>query len=309
MIFEILVDESEAKVLLAASPPATVDEIAEKSKVDAQEVEKMIPALFRKGLIFKSKKREGPQKYYRVRHIPQMHDSTIVYPEVTQEVLDLWKGYMENEWSNYSLQMDAFLPGAVTRVLPVNISVESESRILAPDDVRDAVEKARNLAVTNCSCRIIDGKCEKPLEVCIQVDRAADYAIERGTGRQITSAEAYEILKTCEEEGLVHVADNRYPVGHVICNCCDDCCMNWPPINAGAKNWTVPSRFQAVVDADSCEGCEECMDRCFFDAIEMVDEVAKVDTEGCMGCGVCIVTCPTGAITLKEIRSPDFIPE
>lgn len=309
-IFENLVDENEARALLAASPPATIDEIAEKAAISAEDVEKMIPALFGKGLIFKSsKKKQRPQKYYRVRHVPQLHDATAVSPDVPQEVLDLWKNFMENEWSDYSSQMDSVLPGAVARVLPINESVEPESRILAPDDVRNAVEKARSLAVTKCSCRVIEGKCGKPLDVCIQLDRAADYAIERGTGRPITSAEAVEILNMSQQEGLVHVADNRYPVGHVICNCCDDCCMNWSAMKAGAKKWVVPSRFGAVVDPDLCEGCETCMEVCFFDAVMVVDDAASVDSDACMGCGVCSVSCPTGAISLKEIRSEDYIPQ
>ncbi|MFP4452719.1 MAG: 4Fe-4S binding protein [Desulfobacterales bacterium] len=308
-IFENLVDEKQAKVLLAAAPPATVDEIAEKTGISAQDVEGMIPDLFGKGLIFKSSKKQGPQKYYRVRHVPQLHDSTAVYPDVPRKVLDLWKDFMESEWSDYSLQMDSVMPGAVVRVLPINESVEPESRILAPDDVRDAVEKARSLAVTKCSCRVIDGKCGKPLDVCIQLDRAADYSVERGTGRRIDAAEAVEILEMCEQEGLVHVADNRYPVGHVICNCCDDCCMNWSAIRAGAKKWVVPSRFAAVVDSELCEACETCMETCFFDAIVIVDDAVRVDPDACMGCGVCAVSCPSAAISLKEIRPADFIPQ
>ncbi|MFW6012039.1 MAG: 4Fe-4S binding protein [Desulfosalsimonas sp.] len=308
-IFANLVNEDEASILLAAAPPATVDEISEKTGIKAEDVEKMIPALFAKGLIFKSSKKEGPQKYYRVRHVPQLHDSTAVDPDVPAEVLKLWKDFMENEWSDYSLKMDSVLPGAVVRVLPIDESIEPESRIMAPDDVRKAVENAASLAVTRCSCRVIDGKCGKPLEVCIQLGRAADYAVERGTGRRITAAEAVEILDTCRQEGLVHVADNRHPVGHVICNCCDDCCMNWPAIRAGAQKWVVPSRFAAVVDPELCEGCETCMESCFFDAIVMVDDTARVDPEACMGCGVCAVNCPSGAISLKEVRPADFIPQ
>lgn len=308
-IFANLVGEDEARILLAAAPPATVDEIAEKTGIKAEDAEKMIPALFAKGLIFKSSKKEGPQKYYRVRHVPQLHDATAVDPDVPAEVLKLWKDFMENEWSDYSLEMDSVLPGAVVRVLPIDESVEPESRIMAPDDVRNAVENAASLAVTRCSCRVIDGKCGKPLEVCIQLGRAADYAVERGTGRRITAGQAVEILEMCRQEGLVHVADNRHPVGHVICNCCDDCCMNWPAIRAGAKKWVVPSRFAAVVDTELCDGCETCMETCFFDAIVMVDETARVDPDECMGCGVCTVSCPSGAISLKEVRPADFIPQ
>ena len=116
-----------------------------------------------------------------------------------------------------------------------------------------------------------------------------------------------EIMKKCEEEGLVHVADNRQVVGHVICNCCKDCCLNWA-VMKGPKKWVAPSRFEAVVDPDLCSGCETCLERCFFDAISVNDDVAVVNAGKCLGCGVCTVSCPTEALKLKEVRAADFVP-
>jgi len=89
-IFEELIDDREARVLLAASPPATIDELAKKSGLAVPEIEAMIDPLFTKGLLFKSKKPEG-FKYYRVRSIPQMHDATALYPEASKASLELWK--------------------------------------------------------------------------------------------------------------------------------------------------------------------------------------------------------------------------
>jgi len=111
----------------------------------------------------------------------------------------------------------------------------------------------------------------------------------------------------CENEGLVHVADNRQVLGHVICNCCKDCCLNWS-VMPGPKKWVVPSRFTAAVDPDLCTGCETCAERCFFDAIAVNDDLAVVNAEKCMGCGVCTVSCPTEALRLKETRAADFVP-
>jgi Pyruvate/2-oxoacid:ferredoxin oxidoreductase delta subunit/sugar-specific transcriptional regulator TrmB len=309
-IFEALTDENEAKILLAAAPPATVDEISEKTGLPSEDIEKMLDPLFRKGLIFISKK-EGPTRYYRVRNVGQFHDATAVALDASREMLDLWKEYMETEWSEYLKQIEAVIPQSPLRVVPVNVSVDSKAQILAFEDVKSIVEGAKSLAVTKCSCRVIDGKCGKPVEVCIQVNRAADYAIQRGTGRELSVEEAIDMLKMCEEEGLVHVSDNRKAVGHVICNCCNDCCLNWPSVRTGLKKFVAPSRFEALVDAESCSGCETCLEACFFEAIsiEGEDETAVVAPEKCMGCGVCIVTCPTEAISLKEVRAPDFVPE
>ena len=305
-IFEALVKDDEAKVLLAAAPPATAEELGQKTGLPTETIKTMMGSLFNRGLIFKSKKGEQ-MKYYRVKSIPQMHDATAVTIGLSREVLDLWKEYMETEWREYGQKIMDFLPGSVVRVIPVNEGITPESRILAYDDVVKIIENARTLAVVKCSCRVIDGTCGKPLEACIQVDRAAEYSLERGTGRALSKREAIDIVKTSEKEGLVHVVDNRQVVGHVICNCCKDCCLNWS-VMAGPKKWVAPSRFEAVVDPDLCTGCETCLERCFFDAIAVKNDLAAVDPGKCMGCGVCAVSCPTEALRLKEVRAADFVP-
>jgi Pyruvate/2-oxoacid:ferredoxin oxidoreductase delta subunit/predicted transcriptional regulator len=308
-IFEALTDEREAQLLLAASPPATVAELSEKTGIESEEIERMIDPLFEKGLIFKSKKPEGV-RYYRPRHLMQLHDATGVAVNIPQKVLDLWKEHTRTEWIDYVKKLEESLPRPVLRVIPVNVSVEPSSQVLAFEDMKQLVDDARNLAVTRCSCRAIDGACGMPIDVCIQVDKAADYAIERGSGRQLTKQEAMEILEMCEQEGLVHVADNRRSLGMVICNCCGDCCINWTSLKYGANKFAAPSRFRATVAADECNACELCLDRCYFDALAVDDDsgVAVVDQENCMGCGLCAVVCPTDAISMELARPEDFVP-
>ncbi len=91
-IFEALADENEAKILLAAAPPATIDELSEKTGLPTEDIEKMLDPLFKKGLIFMSKKK-GPTQYYRVRNVAQFHDATAVALDASRDMLDLWKEY------------------------------------------------------------------------------------------------------------------------------------------------------------------------------------------------------------------------
>ncbi len=305
-IFAALVNDEEAKLLLAAAGLSTPEEIAERSGLPLSTVEGMLEPLFQKGLIFKGRKGDS-LKYYRVKTVPQMHDSTALTPGLSRKVLDLWKEYMKSEWAGYGRKVMEIMPAPIVRVVPVNESVEPESRILPYDDVVKIIESAKKLSVTKCSCRVIDGSCGKPLEVCMQVDRAAEYNIERGTGRALEKKEALEILKMCRREGMVHVVDNRQVIGHVICNCCRDCCLNWAVIS-GPKKWVAPSRFEAAVDPDTCTGCESCVEQCYFGAIQIEDDTAIVDREKCFGCGACTVACPTEAIRLKETRPAEFVP-
>ncbi len=306
-VIEMIADEKETKILLAAFPAATVSELSDKTGIPKDIVQVMVEDMFLKGLIFFSKK-EGDPRYYRVKTVPQFHDSSILWKGATKEFHNLWKEYMENEWEEFGKVIEALLPKPVVRVIPVGATIESKAKVLAFEDVREIVNQARSLAVTRCTCRVIDGKCGKPVEICIQVNKAADYAIQRGTGRIITKEEAMSLLHLAEKEGLVHIADNRQKVDHIICNCCRDCCMNWRLPNP--HKLVAPSRFRALVNTDDCLGCQVCLDRCYFGAIVLEGEEpkARINPEKCMGCGVCTVTCPTEAITMKEVRPPEVIP-
>ncbi|MEE8400220.1 MAG: 4Fe-4S binding protein [Desulfobacterales bacterium] len=310
-IFEMLLNENEATVLFAAYPPASAGELAEKTGLPADDVGKMMDPLFKKGVLFKSSKTdaEGMPRYYRVRALLQFHDASVLAPDLEEAFFDLWREYQDNEFPAYHKRLESALPRSAMRVIPVNIALEPDTRVAPFEDVKQIVAEARRLAVVKCPCRLVAGApCEKSLEVCIQVNKAADYTLERGTGPELSKAQAIDLLKACEEEGLVHMVSNSRGVGHIICNCCDDCCIAWPGTRTAGINYAAPSRFTAIVDPASCTGCEECLDRCFFDAIA-VDDTALIDAEKCMGCGLCAVPCPVEAISLKGIREEDFVPE
>ena len=45
-----------------------------------------------------------------------------------------------------------------------------------------------------------------------------------------------------------------------------------------------------------CLGYGSCIKVCRYDAIKVIDGVAKVDVEKCVGCGMCVVACPRKVI-------------
>ncbi len=310
-LFIMIADQEEATLLMAM--PGTPEQLAENVGKPVEEVEKMCRELYHKGLAFKSFK-TGTLGYKMCRDMVQFHDATILWPEAPKAYHDLWQKFMEEEWPNFARMAEQFFPRPFTRIIPVEKSIDiGKQQILDADSVNKIIESAEVVAVTRCTCRVIAHKCDKPLEVCLQVNNAARYTRDRGTGREVSKEEALSILKDCEEKGLVHMTMNKAHVGHFICNCCDCCCQSMPMVITEGLNICDPSRYQAMIEPELCSFCGTCQDRCYFNALEEVEtesgqEVMRVVTEKCMGCGLCHVTCPEEAISMVAARAPDLIP-
>ena len=310
-LFKMLANEDEAALLMAM--PGTPEQLAEKTGLLLETVSAACLALYKKGAAFKSLK--GDEISWKMARDPiQFHDATILWPDAPKDFLDLWQTFMEDEWPDFARLAEQFFPRPLTRIIPVGKSIDpGKQRILDADSVNRIVENADVLAVTKCTCRIIAHKCESPLEVCLQVNNAARYTLDRGTGREISKTEAMKILRDCEENGLVHVTMNKAHVGHFICNCCGCCCQAMPLVISEGLKICDPSRYRAQIDPESCLLCATCQDRCLFNAIvEATNEkgraVMEIDPDACMGCGLCQTTCPEEAIRLIEARTNDFIP-
>jgi ferredoxin len=55
----------------------------------------------------------------------------------------------------------------------------------------------------------------------------------------------------------------------------------------------------AIVDAEKCSACGECVESCPLDAIAIQEEKARIDPETCGDCGACVDVCPTEAISVS----------
>ena len=180
-----------------------------------------------------------------------------------------------------------------------------------------------------CGCRRFWGTCDAPggctgwewEEGTWPTDETIRYEeSNRRTGprlqRRAISVE--EALKACDEMedfGLVHISPNTGQITST-CNCCECDCEILGGMKRYGNIWEMlaPSRFKAVIDAEKCAGCQTCIDRCHFEAIEMrkVSGAKKMKAfiidEHCMGCGLCIFKCPEQAMRFEVARPPDYIP-
>lgn len=197
------------------------------------------------------------------------------------------------------------------RVIPVEKEIHNNSEIEPYEKVSEIIESSQRVAVADCICRkeakMFDKGCDKLMETCMSFDAAAKYYIDNGLGREITREEAKDILLKAEESGLIHTSSNHKGKRVFICNCCGCCCK---PLEIVTKHnhptFLAKSNYYAAVDTETCEGCDNCIDRCQVEAIHMSDDLAVITIEKCIGCGLCVSTCPTESISLVQ-KDPEAL--
>ncbi len=107
----------------------------------------------------------------------------------------------------------------------------------------------------------------------------------------------------CIKDGIAHV-DASFCVG---CGLCTTICPK--------KIITlVPKETDTVVMCNSrdkgaeakkacqnaCIGCKKCEKACEYQAIQVIDNLAKVDYKKCVGCRLCVEVCPTHCLKVVD---------
>jgi Pyruvate/2-oxoacid:ferredoxin oxidoreductase delta subunit len=327
-ILEFLMTPQQARI--AADLPSSAEEVAARQDLPLETVKAEINALFRNGVVIP--KNFQTQEFPRfARGVGQLHDTSqsildldLYDDETKKELFRLWEEFCQEEWDPDRMADIEKHSRVFTRVVPSYRAIEDLPDIQPYEDMREIVKAQQVCAVVSCSCRArrsgVGKVCEHSHDVnCLQFNRSAEYGISRGHGRQLTYEQAMELVDQIEEDGLVHnMRNDRTMVTNTLCSCCIDCCLIWLPMDEHgidiSKAW-AKSRFQAEVDQEPCNGCQVCIERCMFDAIEM-EKVpgsrklkAVVDPDKCFGCGVCVLKCAPGALSVKTVRPIEHIPE
>ena len=315
-ILKHLFTPEEAKLTLSLSAlPEPIERIYKRIKntgITIEELEEKLDKLVKKGVIMGGSFNDPDKKTYSTaQYAIGMFEFQVdkLNKDLAQEAEDYNREVFYKEFfkPNIPPQM---------RTIPVQTAVVPEHHISTYDDVTKILENALEpIVILNCVCKqeksVLGGSCSVTdiPDTCMGFGKLGAGFLELGSGRVVSKEEAFERLKKYQELGLVLQPNNSRDSGF-ICACCGDCCQNLLMV----KQFPRPadyfmSNFHAIIDANACEGCETCLNRCQMEAILLVDNVATINYDRCIGCGNCIVTCPSGAIRLEKNKKEKVPPK
>lgn len=287
ILVPITTDEmAEAALCLEMRNPLSAAEIAPKCGKTVEETERLLWECAMAGLAFVNEK-EGVNKYWCELWVPghmemivNSRENVAKYP-VLGEMFD-----------SYGKRKGPMYPGLTPvgvgpmRVIPIEQAIDGETRRASHEEVSGYLNAATVFSVSDCACRTAreaqgEGCGHLKEDMCIQLDHAAEYYIKTGRGRQITREEAYEIIKRAEENGLMHSIPNLDGPGktHAICNCCGCGCFSMRLGDMWNNPDMIRSNYIAVVDAEKCVGCGECVENCPSNALKLGRKLCAKEEE------------------------------
>lgn len=297
-ILRKLFTPADATMALRLTPkPETVETITGRCGLDVSEAEERLESMARRGLIYRS--REGGEAQYRAEQfIVGIYEYQVAsIDREFSELIEQYLPYIGLAWStNKTGQM---------RVVPVASAVDVTPVVATYDSIRDLVKQQKVIGVSECICRkqqaLLGNGCDYPLELCMGFGEGVEFYQENGwPGRLIDMDEALGLLDRSEELGLVLRPDNAQDI-RFVCSCCSCCCPGLRMMKAfpnPADFFTT--NYRSALDAERCDACGDCVERCPMDAIVEGKEHFEVDAKRCIGCGICLSTCTQDAMALIQ---------
>jgi ferredoxin len=285
-----------ASVMRLTYEPFT--EIAARAGADRSEARRTLKRMARRGLILAGRG-EGQLAFRLMPFIVGIYEEQL--PRMDEEMATLFEQFIQETRGSAIVRDEP----SIHRVIPVEEAIPFDLEIFPYERASDLLEEAKAWGVRDCICRVqqkLVGKaCEHPIENCLLFAPTEGAFTHHEATRAINKEEALQILHDAEEAGLVHSTGNYRDRHFYICNCCTCSCGVLRSVaEFGIPTAVARSDFRAVVDAELCIGCGDCVGRCQFGALAVPEDICAVDLARCVGCGLCASVCPTDALHLER---------
>ena len=281
----------------------TVKKMSRRLKIPVDELREKLEIMEEKGQILTRNTKKG-KKYGIYPFVVGIYEDQL--HRMDEEFAQLFEEYIQKSKGETLFTVKP----AIQRIVPVNKVIKTELEIHPYNQSERMIKSARSWGIRECICKkqkgLIGEPCKYPTSVCLVFSKRVNAYKDSHQTETITMERSLEILQEAEEAGLVHSSMNIEEGHSYICNCCTCCCGVLRGLaEFGQPHAFVKSDYVMSVDIDACIGCEKCIDRCQFDALELVDKKIQVK-DTCIGCGVCALVCPKSALALKERNSKEI---
>ncbi len=278
----------------------TVEEVAARTGKNAADLRNQLKGMSRSGLIEAGKK-DGKLGFKLMPFVVGIYEAQI--SKMDEELARLFEDYFQSSYS----EILAVKP-QLHRVIPVNETIRNTMEVRPFESAAEIVDAMQSWGVQDCICRkqkaLIGQACEHPIDVCMVMHPKSNAFDGNAVIRALTHDEAMGTLRRAAEAGLVHSVSNSQEGVYYVCNCCTcSCGILRGMAELGIANVVAASAFVNQVDEVLCNGCENCIQSCQFNALTMDGSLVKVNAVRCVGCGVCVINCSTEALGL--VRRPE----
>jgi NADPH-dependent glutamate synthase beta subunit-like oxidoreductase/NAD-dependent dihydropyrimidine dehydrogenase PreA subunit len=254
----------------------TIEEIAAKCKKPVEEAHRLAMQLADVG-VCKVFQRDGKETFVIQIFAPGVLEMMVANKELFEKYPDIGRGFEEYTRMRIAPIAPMFSPGTgLVRVLPIESAIENIPGVEDYERVSYWLNKYDKFSVTDCMCRktrrhMGEGCGHLEQDMCLALGESAEYYISTGKAREISRAEAAEIILRAEENGLVHETPNiEGPDGiPAICNCCSCSCFSLRTASMFKAPDVVRSNFVADLNSENCTACGRCVEFCPTNALKL----------------------------------------
>ncbi len=306
LLAKLFTPEEAALASILSLDLLTIKDIASMYGSSVPEVKSMLIGMVKKGLIDMKRKEGEGFVFCLIPFVVGFYERQNA--KIDKEFAELFEAYYKESFHKAMLSTPS-----VHRIIPVEKTIPVGTDVMPYEKASTYLDDARSWGVLDCICRVqqklIGRGCDHTVENCLVFSSRPGAFNRREDIRAISKEEALEILAEADKEGLVHAPSNTQEEVNYICNCCTcSCGVLRGMVEYGNTDIIARSDFYAVVDPDLCTTCEDCLERCQFNALIMNNDTCIVNRTLCVGCGLCVTTCPTEALTLEQKNLEEITP-